>query len=156
VTLNNTSIVNPTFSSLASFTSGGPRTGDSWLKPDVTAPGVSVLSTLVGSGNKGTIMSGTSMASPHVAGVAALVKQAHPTWKQVQEWKAAIVNTGNPSAIGGLLPYKTSLAGTGLVQPVPAVNTNVIALGDTATATLNFGFSELNADFSQKKQIELR
>jgi len=156
VTLNNTTLANPSFSSLASFTSGGPRNGDSWLKPDITAPGVSVFSTLVGSGTGATAMSGTSMASPHVAGVAALVKQAHPSWHQVQEWKAAIVNTGNPSAIAGLLPYKTSLAGTGLVQPVPAVNTNVIALGDTATATLNFGFSELNADFSQTKQIKLR
>jgi hypothetical protein len=156
VTLTNTTLVNPGFSSLASFTSGGPRNGDSFLKPDVTAPGVSVLSTLVGSGNQGTIMSGTSMSSPHVAGVAALVKQAHPTWKQVQEWKAAIVNTGSPSAIGGLTPYKTSLGGTGLVQAIPAVNTNVIALGDTATSTLNFGFSELKADFSQTKQIKLR
>jgi subtilisin family serine protease len=156
VTLTNTTLVNPGFSSLASFTSGGPRNGDSWLKPDITAPGVSVFSTLIGSGTGATAMSGTSMASPHVAGVAALVKQAHPDWKQVQEWKAAIVNTGNPSAIGGLLPYRTSRGGTGLVQPVPAVNTNVIALGDTATATLNFGFSELNADFSQTKQIQLR
>src|SRR5258708_37634682 len=77
VTLNNTTIVNPGFTSFASFSSGGPRTGDSWLKPDITAPGVSTFSTLVGSGNGATAMSGTSMASPHVAGVAALVKHAH-------------------------------------------------------------------------------
>ena len=96
------------------------------------------------------------MAAPHVAGVAALVKQAHPTWNQVQEWKAAIVNTGNPSAIVGLSSYRTSRGGTGLVQPVGAVNTNVIALGDTGTSTLNFGFSELNANFSQLKKIKLR
>jgi subtilisin family serine protease len=156
VTLTNTTILNPGFTSFASFSSGGPRTGDSWLKPDITAPGVSTFSTLVGSGNGATAMSGTSMASPHVAGVAALVKQAHPSWNQVQEWKAAIVNTGNPSAIGGLLPYRTSRGGTGLVQPIPAVNTNVIALGDTGTSTLNFGFSELNANFSQLKKIKLR
>ena len=156
VTLTNTTITNPNFSSFASFTSSGPRNGDSWLKPDITAPGVSIFSTLSGSGNQATALSGTSMASPHVAGVAALVKQAHPSWKQVQELKAAIVNTGNPSAIGGPTPYKTSRAGTGLVQPIPAVNTNVIALGDTATATLNFAFSELNANFSQTKQIKVR
>jgi minor extracellular serine protease Vpr len=156
VTLTNATIANPGFSSFASFSSGGPRNGDSWLKPDITAPGVSVFSTAVGSGNGGTVLSGTSMAAPHVAGVAALVKQAHPDWDEVQEWKAAIVNTGNPSAIGGIAPYRTSTGGTGLVQPIPAVHTNVIALGDTATSTLNFGFSELNADFSQQKQIKLR
>jgi subtilisin family serine protease len=156
VTLTNTTITNPNFSSFASFTSSGPRTGDSWLKPDITAPGVSIFSTLSGSGNQATALSGTSMASPHVAGVAALVKQAHPSWTQVQEWKAAIVNTGSPSAIGGPLPYRTSLGGTGLVQPIPAVNTNVIALGDTATSTLNFAFSELKADYSQTKLIKLR
>src|SRR5262245_45919973 len=156
VTLTNTSIANPNQSGFASFSSSGPRTGDSWLKPDVTAPGVSTFSTLVGSRNGATAMSGTSMAAPHVAGVAALVKQAHPTWNQVQEWKAAIVNTGNPSAIGGSSSYRTSRGGTGLVQPVGAVNTNVIALGDTDTSTLNFGFSELNATLSQLKRIKLR
>jgi minor extracellular serine protease Vpr len=156
VTLANTTIPNPNGTGLASFTSGGPRTGDSWLKPDITAPGVSIFSTGVGTGTDARINSGTSMAAPHVAGVAALVKQAHPGWNQVQEWKAAIVNTGSPSAIGGLAPYKTSRAGTGLVQPVNAVKTNVIALGDTATATLNFGFGELSANFSKSKQIKLR
>ena len=156
VTLGNATIPNPNGTGLASFTSGGPRTGDSWLKPDITAPGVSIFSTGVGTGTDARINSGTSMAAPHVAGVAALVKQAHPGWNQVQEWKAAIVNTGLPSAIGGLAPYKTSRAGTGLVQPVNAVKTNVIALGDTATATLNFGFDELNANFSKSKQIKLR
>jgi len=156
VTLTNTSIANPNRSGFASFSSSGPRTSDSWLKPDITAPGVSTFSTLVGSGNGATAMSGTSMAAPHVAGVAALVKQAHPTWNQVQEWKAAIVNTGNPSAIVGSSSYRTSRGGTGLVQPIGAVNTNVIALGDTDTSTLNFGFSELNANFSQLKKIKLR
>jgi minor extracellular serine protease Vpr len=167
-TLTNTTITNPNSSGFASFTSGGPRTGDSWLKPDITAPGVSIFSTGVGTGNLPAINSGTSMASPHVAGVAALVKQAHPSWNQVQEWKAAIVNTGNPSAIGGTASYRTSRGGTGLVQPVAAVNTNVIALGvqltkdgdvlpaNTGMSTLNFGFSELNANFSQLQKIRLR
>ena len=148
--------MNPNYTGLADFTSGGPRNGDSWLKPDVTAPGVSTISTGMATGHLGMANSGTSMAAPHVAGVAALVKQAHPGWNQVQEWKAAIVNTASPSAIGGTAPYRTSRAGTGLVQAVGAVKTNVIALGDTSTSTLNFGFDELNADFSKSKEIKLR
>ena len=79
VTLTNTTFASPGFSSFASFSSGGPRTGDSWLKPDITAPGVGTVSTGVGTGNGAATISGTSMASPHVAGVAALVKQAHPS-----------------------------------------------------------------------------
>src|SRR5580765_394744 len=59
----------------ADFSSGGPRLGDSALKPDITAPGVSIISTAIGTGNQGAALSGTSMASPHVAGVAALTRQ---------------------------------------------------------------------------------
>ena len=72
------SIVNPNFTGFASFSSGGPRTGDSGLKPDITAPGVSIFSTGVGTGNGARSISGTSMASPHVAGVAALVAAGSP------------------------------------------------------------------------------
>ena len=99
-TVNNTTVPNPNFSGLASFSSGGPRNGDSFLKPWITAPGVSIFSTGIGTGNLAGGNSGTSMASPHVAGVAAIVRQAHPGWFG-DELTAAIVNTGNPAGIGG-------------------------------------------------------
>ena len=54
------------------------------------------------------------MASPHVAGVAALVRQAHPTWKRA-DCKAAIVNTANAGAGRRLL--RSAVGGAGLVQP---------------------------------------
>ena len=69
---------NPTYQQIADFSSSGPRWGDSWLKPDVAAPGVNILSSLNGSGWKGTTLSGTSMAAPVTAGVAALVKRRPP------------------------------------------------------------------------------
>ena len=67
------SITNATYLNNADFSSGGPRLGDNAQKPDVSAPGVNITSTAVGLGYKGDTLSGTSMASPHVAGVAALV-----------------------------------------------------------------------------------
>src|SRR5438309_35762 len=147
-------LTNPNFTGFASFTSGGPRTGDSGLKPDVTAPGVSIISTGIGTGNAGAAISGTSMASPHVAGVAALTRQAHPTWK-VEDIKAAIVNTGLPS---GVLGYSTSLGGTGLVQPASSTATQVVARteGQKFGTSLNFGFAEFRDRFRRTKEISLR
>jgi len=154
-TLTNATVVNTNFSGFATFTSGGPRNGDSGLKPDISAPGVSIFSTGNGTGNLPAINSGTSMAAPHVAGVAALVAQAHPKWRKGADLKAAIVNTGLPAAIGGTAPYRTSRGGTGLVNPVAAVKTQVVAIGDSRTGSVSFGFSELKADFSKSRQIEL-
>ncbi|MEP6680951.1 MAG: S8 family serine peptidase [Chloroflexota bacterium] len=144
-------ISNPNYQHSASFTSAGPRNGDSALKPDVTAPGVSIQSTLSGSGNQGTRISGTSMSAPHVAGVAALTRQAHPTWS-VAEIKAAIVNTGSPA---GVIDYRVSRSGTGLVQPVGSVSTQVVATGDPGTASLSFGYAELGKAFSGSKAITI-
>ncbi|MGC9670918.1 S8 family serine peptidase [Planosporangium sp. 12N6] len=144
---------NPTYLAPADFTSGGPRTGDSWLKPDVTAPGVSIASAGVGTGNDFEVLSGTSMAAPHTAGMAALVRQAHPTWKKVQYWKAAIVNTADSGKVAG---YTTRVAGSGLIQAVGATQTQVVAEGDKGTATLNYGFAELDKDYNVKKTVKLR
>src|SRR5207244_3158394 len=93
-TLGATTIANPGFKAFASFSSAGPQDLNSALKPDIVAPGVSVQSTLIGSGTEGARFSGTSMATPHVAGIAALVREAHPSWT-VAEVKAAILNTGS-------------------------------------------------------------
>ena len=61
------------------------------VKPDVAAPGTSIVSTGVGTGDGPLSISGTSMAAPHVAGIGALLREAHPDWSAV-EVKTAIMN----------------------------------------------------------------
>jgi minor extracellular serine protease Vpr len=153
ITLTNTTLTNPGYLGLASFTSGGPRTGDSALKPEVTAPGVSIASVGIGTGTGAAIMSGTSMAAPHTAGAAVLVRQAHPDWKKVAYWKAALVNTAIPSLVTG---YQERLAGAGFLQVQNAVSTQAIATADKDQPELNFGFEDLDKDFAKKAHIKVR
>ena len=80
---------------IAGFSSGGPTPVSLQMKPDVTAPGVSVLSSLPASQGTFGLLSGTSMATPHVAGAAALLKERHPTWT-VAQVKSALELTGLP------------------------------------------------------------
>ncbi|MGC9438698.1 S8 family peptidase [Streptomyces sp. WG5] len=114
---------------LASFSSTGPGL-DGAIKPDVTAPGVditaasakgSVLAGEEGEQPAGYVtISGTSMATPHVAGAAALLKQQHPDWTYA-ELKGAL--TG--SAKGGA--YTPFQQGSGRVQVDRAIGQTVIA-----------------------------
>jgi subtilisin family serine protease len=78
----------------ASFSSRGATLGDHRLKPDIAAPGVDIVGAALNSpgGIRYTRMSGTSMATPHVVGAAALVHQAHPDWT-AQQVKAALVGS---------------------------------------------------------------
>jgi subtilisin family serine protease len=80
---------------IAPFSSGGPAPVSLELKPDVTAPGVNILSSFPRREGLWRFLDGTSMASPHVAGAAAVLLQRHPGWT-VAQLKSALVSTGNP------------------------------------------------------------
>ena len=80
---------------IASFSSGGPTPYSLQLKPNVTAPGVIVLSSVPQREGFWQTFSGTSMATPHVAGAAALLRQQHPSW-MVAQIRAAMEETGAP------------------------------------------------------------
>ncbi|HZO97088.1 MAG TPA: S8 family serine peptidase [Gaiellaceae bacterium] len=81
---------------IADFSSAGPTPVSLQLKPDVSAPGVAITSSLPsGQGGPWGQLGGTSMASPHVAGAAALLKERHPAWT-VAEIKSALVQTAQP------------------------------------------------------------
>jgi len=85
---------------MASFSSRGPnRLSDDIIKPDVTAPGVNILAGNTPTPEPGNVpgelfqaISGTSMSSPHVAGMFALIKQAHPDWSAAMA-KSALMTT---------------------------------------------------------------
>jgi len=153
-TATNATVTNPGFEAIASFSSGGPRYGDSFFQPSLAAPGVSVVSTASGTGTGGQLLSGTSMATPHIAGVAALVRQAHPGWTELAQ-RAAITQTGDRSQMVG---YSARLAGTGVVQPLPAVQTQAVVLGTAnAPEPLSLGFVELTTlNYSAIKNIDIR
>ncbi|MET9384972.1 S8 family peptidase [Streptomyces sp. NPDC002928] len=115
---------------LAPWSSTGPRAGDGAVKPDVTAPGVDITAAAakgsaidqeVGEKPPGYLtISGTSMATPHVAGAAAILKQEHPDWGYA-ELKGAL--TG--SAKGG--KYTPFQQGSGRIQVDKAIKQTVVA-----------------------------
>ena len=92
---------------IASFSSGGPTPVSLAMKPDVDAPGVDILSSLPNNQWSAHDWSGTSMASPHAAGAAAVLMQRHPTWT-VEEIKSALELTGDPVHVPGTLNEVTS------------------------------------------------
>ncbi|GGJ12621.1 S8 family serine peptidase [Streptomyces brasiliensis] len=115
----------------AYFTSGGPRYIDNALKPDISAPGVDILaarSQLIGGSGYYTAMSGTSMATPHVAGVAALLAQEHTDWTGAQ-LKDALMSTSKQ------LDESVYTLGSGRVSVPDAIDATL-----TATGSADLGF----------------
>jgi subtilisin family serine protease len=132
---------------LASFSSAGPTPVSLQLKPDVSAPGVEILSSVPAREGTWAGFSGTSMAAPHVAGGAALLRQRHPTWT-VEQIKSALVQTGAPvEDPGNVQPVRE---GGGLVDLLKADAPLVF----TAPTNLSFGFVRRGASITKSIQVE--
>ncbi|MGX1503509.1 UNVERIFIED_CONTAM: subtilisin family serine protease [Streptomyces graminofaciens] len=122
----------------AYFTSQGPRFGDNALKPDLSAPGVDILaarSQLTAGEGPYTAMSGTSMATPHVAGVAALLAEKHPDWDG-QQLKDALMSTSEQ------LDASAYALGAGRLDVPGAVGATVTATGSASLGFFRWPYAE--------------
>ncbi|MCX5155748.1 S8 family serine peptidase [Streptomyces sp. NBC_00291] len=118
----------------ASFSSRGPAGLPHTLKPEIAAPGVGISAAAMG--GRGVYayqsMSGTSMATPHVAGAAAIVRQRHPDWTPRQV-KAALVGSANTK-----VPGDVRQTGGGRLDVKAAIDTTVTSAPAVQGGTYNW------------------
>ena len=138
---------------MTDFSSEGPARISNDLKPDVSAPGYNIQSTDAGTGNKGQEFSGTSMATPHVAGVAALLVQLHPKWSPAKI-KAAIMNQANQDLKDNLLnsPVSATVMGSGRVDAYGSATTVSLA----SPASLSYGLDFASDPVHEVQTFKLR
>ena len=104
---------------IAGFSSWGPTAVDARIKPDVVAPGANILSSVPASACATppcfAFYNGTSMATPHLAGTAAVLRGQHPLWSAA-DVRSAIVNTALRDVVktaGGSLVTDVNVVGAG-------------------------------------------
>ena len=145
---------NPAFDdTLSGFTSRGP--GDkNTFKPDLAAPGQAIVSAGVGSGTGTRTLNGTSMAAPHVAGLAGLLRQKWPDLPSAAI-KSMMMNSSTPAYIDGAgsatQPYPLSLQGVGRVQADEAA----LLTSYTLPAGVSFGRANPHKNTNYKQTIQV-
>ncbi|MFJ9505870.1 S8 family serine peptidase [Streptomyces anulatus] len=118
----------------ANFSSRGPAIVSHTLKPEIAAPGVAISAAAAGGRGSEAYrsMSGTSMATPHVAGAAAVVKQRHPEWT-AQQIKAALVSSARSA-----VPGDVRETGGGRLDVDRAIRTPVLGAPAVQGGTFNW------------------
>jgi subtilisin family serine protease len=147
---------------MAGFSSQGPTDVDFRVKPDVVAPGVSVLSSIPHQFCDAppcfAFFQGTSMATPHLAGSAAVVRGQHPTWTAAQVRSAVVntadvgvlksANTGGPASdvnlIGSGRENLLSAVGAGPALDPVSVSFGAVPSGSGQTQTFNVTITNLS------------
>lgn len=135
---------------LTGFSSRGPRSIDSLIKPEVSAPGFQILSAAMGKGKLGVPMNGTSMSAPHVAGVMALMKEAFPKESSVELKSRLMDGTVSISNAKGVT-YPVSQQGAGRVDVFKAINSSIV----TFPQTFSLGEVFLQKSVSTEKEITI-
>ncbi|WP_410604648.1 S8 family peptidase [Amycolatopsis sp. lyj-90] len=138
---------------LASFSGMGPRRGDNAVKPEITAPGVGIVAAKAGGDYQP--MSGTSMATPHVAGATALLVQQHPDWRP-EQIKAGLTGTAKPAE--GLTVFQQGAGRTDVAKAVEQrVNADVttVAFGTVPAADPKPLTREITYRNSGDRSVEL-
>lgn len=119
---------------MAGFSSRGPNLASfDIIKPDITAPGVRILAAaseqpmLSAAGVPFVYLQGTSMSSPHIAGMAALLREAHPTWSPAMI-KSALMTTARQNVVkeNGVTPADPFDFGAGHAVPVSAADPGLV------------------------------
>jgi len=124
---------------ITDFSSKGPRSQDSAIKPEISAPGQNVISVNMGSGNLGTQMSGTSMATPHMTGVMTILKQEHPELSP-DELKSLAMSTAKIISDSKGAEYPVSYQGAGRIQ----LDKAVLAEAVTVPASVSLGAQNIS------------
>jgi len=146
---------------LSDYTSRGVRRVDSFLKPDITAPGQSIFSAQAGSGSQGVNLSGTSMAAPHVAGGMALLREIKPPTWSVAELKALVMNTATHDLFSGLNRtgdrYGPGRVGAGRIDIGLAATSQVILYNaeDEGAVSVSFGVVEVVGTHTATKEVRV-
>lgn len=143
----------------SSFTSRGTHGSVGVVKPDIAAPGDTIASAGLGSGDGVLVESGTSMATPNVAGIAALVKVAHPNWT-TEQLKADLMNTADHDVYSGDNQsgpiYGPNRVGAGRIDAQAAVDNELLVYDKDTVGAVSASFGVIAAPITSRTVTQKR